>query len=110
MFKARVPEILKIQAGYLIPKLRTPTRSERKNQGRIWTDEDITLLKRRYLELLEDGELKKDIILKLEKELGRGRFAIEKTIKILELPKIKKFGKKKTKDNKDKKNGQARLF
>jgi len=95
MFDTRIKEIDVLQPGYLIPTLRQATISTLENPGKSWSQEDLQRLQSGYDQLISQGVTKKEIIARLGKELGRGRWSIEKALKKIE-PVIKKETKKKT--------------
>jgi len=86
MFHTKIQELRKIEPGYLLSTLRTPEIEEVKNQGMPWSDDDIRALIHRFSQLIESGETKKDSIEILGKELGRGRWSVEKMLKKGVLP------------------------
>lgn len=83
MFDTRIEEIKTIESGFLLPTLRCPEIEELANQGKSWTDEDMTTLVLRFNQLTKSGKTKKETIKLLEEELGRGRWSIEKMLKKL---------------------------
>ncbi|PKL56347.1 MAG: site-specific DNA-methyltransferase [Methanomicrobiales archaeon HGW-Methanomicrobiales-6] len=81
VFDLKIAELRDTRPGYLLSTLRTPGTGEPVNQGRPWTDADRTTLVSRFTGLIASGETKKDAIATLGRELGRGRWAIEKMLK-----------------------------
>jgi len=95
MFDTRIKEIKVLKPGNLVPSLRQATISTLENPGKSWSEEDLLRLQSGYDQLIAQGVTKKEIIAQLGKELGRGRFSIEKALKKIE-PAIKKETTKKT--------------
>lgn len=83
MFDTKIEEMRSIEPGFLLSTLRCPEIEELANQGKSWTTEDINTLVLRFNQLTESGKTKKETIKLLEKELGRGRWSIEKMLKKL---------------------------
>jgi site-specific DNA-methyltransferase (adenine-specific) len=81
MFDTRITDIEHLKPGYLVPTLRQSELSTLENPGKTWTKEDLTRLDTEYNQLVSKGITKKEIIARLGKELGRGRWAIEKALK-----------------------------
>lgn len=80
IYSVRAPEIEALTPGILLPTLRKPGRSAPPRQGERWTDESRADLLVRYNELQEQGLRKGEITTLLMKDLGRGRWAIQKAI------------------------------
>jgi len=81
MFDTKIKEIEVLKPGYLVPALRETTISTLENPGKSWTQKDLQQLNSGYNQLISQGVTKKEIIARLGKELGRGRWAIEKALK-----------------------------
>jgi site-specific DNA-methyltransferase (adenine-specific) len=81
VFDLRIEELRDIGKGCLLSALRNPRTGEPENRGRPWTDADRETLLARFTGLIESGETKKRAIETLGRELGRGRWAIEKMLK-----------------------------
>ena len=81
MFDARIREIKGMEPGSLIPLLREPAIQPRKNQRKVWTEEDIQYLVREFEKRRASGETKKEIVAALGDALGRERWAIVKALK-----------------------------
>ncbi|MGA2122503.1 MAG: site-specific DNA-methyltransferase [Methanoregula sp.] len=90
MFDMKIEEMREITPGYLIPTLRRPIIEEIENQGKTWTDEEIQKLSDCYFNLVTLNKPKKEIKELLCNEFGRGRWAIEKALKKLDLPALKR--------------------
>ncbi len=74
-FKHQIENIQKIKKGCLLNDIRKPTETNISNRGKYWDIHEIDKLKMRYLELIRYKN-KKETILALSKEFGRGHFAI----------------------------------
>lgn len=81
IFNSGVERIKKVKKGSLIKTLRQPKHSKPRNQNEPWTDEEKENLKKRYQELIYQYPYKKDVVKKLCKEFGRGKFGIQRMIK-----------------------------
>jgi site-specific DNA-methyltransferase (adenine-specific) len=81
IFTLRAPEMRQILAGHLLPQLRVPLCSERRNRRRAWQPDDLRQLASRFDELCASGKAKKEIVSILQQELGRGRWSIENALK-----------------------------
>lgn len=85
IFAARAGELKTIKPGSLLPTLRAPIIDRRENQGKPWSDADKEILQARFDQLLRSGRTKKDAVEIVGQELGRGRWAVERMLKILEM-------------------------
>ena len=94
VFDAKIAEMKTIRPGCLIEKLRTSTIDNPKNPGKPWTDQDLKFLGDEYRRLCAKKMTKKKIIAELGDYLGRGRWAIEKALKKIELSAKKETTKK----------------
>lgn len=83
MFETKKEEMTNIKPGNLLSTLRDPEIEEKANRGKSWTEDEKRALLIRFNQLIESGETKKKTIEILEKELGRGRWSIEKMLKNL---------------------------
>ncbi|MBA7474545.1 hypothetical protein ES707_09899 [subsurface metagenome] len=81
VFDLKIEELRDTGEGYLLPSLRTPQIEGPENRGLPWTDGDCKTLVSRFTGLIESGETKKRAIEILGRELGRGRWSIEKMLK-----------------------------
>ena len=83
MFDTKTEEMTNIKPGSLLSTLRDPEIEEKANQGKSWTEDEKKALLIRFNQLIGSGETKKNTIEILEKELGRGRWSLEKMLKNL---------------------------
>jgi site-specific DNA-methyltransferase (adenine-specific) len=83
IFAAKVSEMEAIEPGFLLPGLRVPRIEKRANRGKPWTDADREFLQSRFDQLIRAGKTKKDAIAIVGRELGRGRWAIERMLTAL---------------------------
>lgn len=81
MFDTKIKEIQSLKPGYLISTLRETVVSTLKNPRKSWTKDDLQVLHDGFSRLNAQGITKKQIIAQLGKELGRGRWSIEKALK-----------------------------
>lgn len=81
-FNHQLKEMKKIIPGNISPMLRIPEKDSLSNQGKKWADDDINNLLARYKEIKNSTQSKKAVIEILSKEFGRGRFSIEKILKL----------------------------
>ncbi|WP_292520938.1 site-specific DNA-methyltransferase [Methanoculleus sp.] len=81
IFDLRVKELRDTRPGCLLPSLRTPRIEGPENRGRPWTESDRKTLVSRFTRLTESGSTKKAAVERLGRELGRGRWSIEKMLK-----------------------------
>lgn len=84
-FDAKIEEMRSIEPGYLLSTVRCPEIEKPVNQGKPWTAEDMATLVHRFNRHIESGKTKKAAIELLGKELGRGRWSIEKMVKKMAL-------------------------
>jgi len=104
MFDTKIIEIEELEPGLFLDSVRNPTVSTLENPGKQWTEKDLKYLSENYLDLLDQGVTKKEIIAQLGEKLGRGRFSIDKALKKLDLktlkqPKLNKKSKKKKEES-----------
>ncbi|QSZ66489.1 site-specific DNA-methyltransferase [Methanofollis aquaemaris] len=97
MFSTKIEELRDLKPGYLLSALRIPEIEKKANQGKKWIDSDKKTLIRRFNQLISSGKTKKASIDILEKELGRGRWSIEKMLKKLGVQSNGKRGRPKKK-------------
>lgn len=83
-FDLQIEGLRDMEQGYLLPTLRTPVTGKLRNQGKPWDDSDLEFLVSRFAGLIESGMTKKDSVEVLERELGRGRWSIEKMLRKLQ--------------------------
>lgn len=81
MFDTRIKDLEQLMPGYLIPTLREAEVSTLENPGKSWSKEDLIQLNEKFTQLISQGVTKKESIARLGKELGRGRWSIEKALK-----------------------------
>jgi site-specific DNA-methyltransferase (adenine-specific) len=94
IFDAKIKDLETLKPGYLLPNLREAVISTLENPGKSWTKEDLQRLNEEYTQLITKGVTKKEIIAKIGKDLGRGRWSIEKALKKNGFSKKKKDSKK----------------
>jgi site-specific DNA-methyltransferase (adenine-specific) len=82
VFDLKAAEMRDVAQGWLLPSLRVPQSAGPENRGKPWTDGDQKTLISRYTGLIESGETKKNAVAIVGRELGRGRWSIEKMLKI----------------------------
>jgi site-specific DNA-methyltransferase (adenine-specific) len=83
-YNHQIREIEKIQPGYLLDEVKKPERGNLENQGKPWSLEEKEEVYSRYKTLYQECGTKKEAILKLTQEYGRGRFALDTVIKEME--------------------------
>ena len=66
----------KLKPGYLLDSIRTGKNNKPKNQGKPWNANELSILEKRYTELLSIYKTKKKSIEILQEEFGRGYFSI----------------------------------
>jgi site-specific DNA-methyltransferase (adenine-specific) len=81
IFEAKVQEIQNLVPGYLLARLKNPASGIPKNAKKTWTDKDIRNLCERYTCLCAGGLSRKQIIERLQEDLGRGHWSIDKALK-----------------------------
>ena len=84
IYSVRAPEIMRLEPGFLLSGLRNPICSAPARQRERWTAEAKADLLQRYYSLRTQKMKKGEIIEHLMTELGRGRWAIIKALKLLE--------------------------
>lgn len=109
MCDTKIEEFQAIEPGHLLPTLRIPKLEELTNQGKSWTEEEQEILIKRFKDLIASGETKKNSIEILEKELGRGRWSIEKMLKKLGVQSNGRRGRPKKKAGNEISRGQSVL-
>jgi site-specific DNA-methyltransferase (adenine-specific) len=75
-FIHNLQELKKLKPGYLLPLIKEISVELPKNQGKKWNTNDLGKLHQRYIEIYSEIKNKKQTINKLQKEFGRGYFAI----------------------------------
>jgi len=86
-FKHHIKEISALKPGYLLSKLRKGTGSVPANQRKRWAESERIKLKTRYVTLYKKIKHKRETIRVLEKEFGRGYFAILNQVEKMNFPK-----------------------
>ncbi|MDH7593686.1 MAG: site-specific DNA-methyltransferase [Methanomicrobiales archaeon] len=81
IFRARIDEIRSLEEGWLLPKVRKPHLSSHVNRHKRWTEGERVRLKELYSSLKEQGCSKKEILEITGRELGRGRWGLERAIR-----------------------------
>ncbi|MDD1728494.1 MAG: site-specific DNA-methyltransferase [Methanospirillum sp.] len=84
IYSVRAPEIMNLKPGFLLIEQRIPECSAPKRQRERWTAESRSDLRHRYGELKSQGLKKGEIVTRLMEELGRGRWAIIKALKVMD--------------------------
>ena len=79
IFERKIREMRHLIPGNLLPQLRIPRVEPRARQGERWTAAEAVALLERFRELRETRS-KREAIAVLSKELGRGRWALEKRL------------------------------
>jgi len=77
----QIEQVKKIEFGCLLKEIKKPVKTILFNQGKSWTQEEVTKLYKRYDALLEEYQTKKVTMEKLIVEFGRGKFAITNILK-----------------------------
>ncbi|MBS1271565.1 MAG: Modification methylase BamHI [Candidatus Marinimicrobia bacterium] len=72
----QIQQMEQLSPGFLMNDIREPEHSPPSNQGKPWTEEELSQLEQRYAELRTDSKTKKESIDILGKEFGRGYFGI----------------------------------
>ena len=85
IFSVRAPELEALKPGFLLNRLRQPSISSPARQRERWTPELKADLYHRYHNLMAENLKKGEIIERLMEDLGRGRWAIVKALKGIEL-------------------------
>lgn len=75
-FRHNIPMIESLKPGYLLPDLRQASENFPPNERKRWTPEEKTKLKTQYMVIYNRLKHKGKTIKVLEKEFGRGYFAI----------------------------------
>jgi site-specific DNA-methyltransferase (adenine-specific) len=75
-FRHGIKKIQSIQRGFLIQDKQSTREEYPRNQGKRWTEQELTLLYTRYSELLPQFKTKRKIIEQLQQEFQRGYFSI----------------------------------
>ena len=73
--------IKQVKPGYLLNNIRKPTVNIPSNQGKSWSEEDLSYLYERYNELYQETGSKEKTINILCEELGRGKFSVYNALK-----------------------------
>lgn len=83
IFRKKIEELQSLEPGFLLQFQRTPKIEPRRNQGRLWTENELHRLLELYTSLQMRNLSKKDTIEIIKDDLGRGYWAIEKALKKL---------------------------
>ena len=75
-FEHHINEIKKIKPGEMLKELKYGKADLPKNQKKPWSKADLTLLEKRYNQLIRKKQTKRQAISALQEEFGRGYFAI----------------------------------
>ena len=81
IFEAKIPGIKNLVPGYLLARLQNPSSGIPENAKKAWTDQDIRNLRERFFSLCAEGMSRKQVIERLQKDLGRGHWSIDKALK-----------------------------
>ena len=81
IFDAKIQGIKNLVPGYLLARLQNPASGIPTNARKVWTDQDIRNLRERFLSCCADGMSRKQIIERLQEDLGRGHWSIDKALK-----------------------------
>ncbi len=101
-FKHQIMELKALKPGFLLPGLRIPKERTVENRGKAWSGAEKKALLDRYHELMSEGKNKKQTVVILCEEYGRGKWSI---IKLLDQISVKLSTSVPTK-----KEDQASLF
>jgi site-specific DNA-methyltransferase (adenine-specific) len=80
IFENGVRMMRHVRPGSHLPLLRQPVMRPIENQGKTWTEEELSLLQKRYEQLVRTFP-KKRALRTLCDEFGRGRWSIEKALR-----------------------------
>jgi site-specific DNA-methyltransferase (adenine-specific) len=75
-FDYHIEEIRKVKPGYLLPLVKSGKNDYPHNRGKPWHQSEISKLRQRYLQVYAQLKNKKQTIHILQREFGRGYFAI----------------------------------
>jgi site-specific DNA-methyltransferase (adenine-specific) len=81
IFDAKIQEIKNLVPGYLCALLQNPATGIPINAKKAWTDLDIRNLREQFTCLCAEGMSRKQIIERLQEDLGRGHWSIDKALK-----------------------------
>ena len=81
IFAEGVKRMEAVEPGGLLEDLRVPEEDRLFNQGKPWTEAEVTLLLGRYDDLRDEGRTKASTIEVLTDEFGRGRWSIERVLR-----------------------------
>ena len=81
IFDRRAEAMGDVEVGGMLEGLRMPGGGTLANQGKPWSDEEVTRVIGRFGTLTGEGRSKAEAVRILVGEMGRGRFAIEKVLK-----------------------------
>jgi site-specific DNA-methyltransferase (adenine-specific) len=71
-----------VEPGHQLGDLRVPEENMLFNQGKSWTDEEVKQLLERYDGLRVQGRTKASSMEVLQEEFGRGRWSLERVLKV----------------------------
>jgi site-specific DNA-methyltransferase (adenine-specific) len=81
IFDAKIQGIKNLVPGYLLARLQNPASGIPENAKKAWTDQDIRNLRERFVSFCAQGMSRKKIIERLQEDLGRGHWSIDKALK-----------------------------
>ena len=81
IFDAKIQGIKNLVPGHLLAQLKNPASGIPENAKKAWTDQDIRILRDRFFSLCAEGMSRKQVIERLQKDLGRGHWSIDKALK-----------------------------
>jgi site-specific DNA-methyltransferase (adenine-specific) len=81
IFDAKIQGIKNLVPGYLLARLQNPASGIPENAKKAWTDQDIRTLRERFVSFCAQGMYRKKIIERLQEDLGRGHWSIDKVLK-----------------------------
>lgn len=79
--KHQIPEIEKVQWGELLNNVPTGCDDRPENQGKAWTEEDLSLVVEAYKKYRNEGKTKRAAIDALQIDYSRGYFSILNALK-----------------------------
>ena len=74
-----------VQPGHFIGSIPQPEEDPYFNQGKKWSDEDLSYLSTLYEDLRNQGRSKKDTLKEIGQKVGRGYFSVLNALKKLEV-------------------------
>ncbi|MEN6610675.1 MAG: site-specific DNA-methyltransferase [Methanoregulaceae archaeon] len=82
-FREKIPEIRALIPGYLLQDLPRPIPALKGNRRARWTENEVSLLRKRFDELTCSGKTRRETLAILQVEFQRGYWGIEKALKNL---------------------------